>query len=83
MTAEDLLESAITRVAERTNSWCGWTENEDVDYREFCIYVLEQKELDEELNYLNAIHNCKVEYEIVEQFIDGNGDECIYFKVKE
>ena len=84
MTKENLLEEAVYRVADRNNTMSGWTENEEVPYREFVIYAAELEELDRELEDLNEQHLfAGVEYEILEQFIDGNGDECIYLKVKE
>ena len=79
---EEILEACIAHIAEVNQSYSGWTENEEVDYREFCIYAMEQKALDEEIARFNLSTNSHVGYVITDQFIDGNGMECIYLKSK-
>ena len=77
---EEILESAILRVAYANDSMSGCTENEDVDYREFCIYAHEQFQLDEYLDFAKECFGVEIKYEVTETFEDGNGDECIYLK---
>jgi hypothetical protein len=79
---EEILEACIAHIAEVNESYSGWTENEEVDYREFCIYAMEQKALDEELANFNLSTRSQVGYVITDQFVDGNGMECIYLKSK-
>ena len=79
---EEILEACIAHIAEVNESYSGWTENEDVDYREFCIYATEQKALDEEIARFNLSTNSHVGYVITDQFTDGNGMECKYLKHK-
>ena len=80
---EEILEACIAHIAEVNESYSGWTENEDVDYKEFCIYAMERKALDEEIFNFNLATNSQLGYDILEEFTDGNGMECIYLKVKE
>ena len=79
---EEILEACIAHIAEVNESYSGWTENEDVDYKEFCIYAMEQKALDEEIARFNLSTNSHIGYVITDQFTDGNGMECIYLKSK-
>jgi hypothetical protein len=80
--SEEILEACIAHIAEANSSYSGWTENEEVDYREFCIYAMEQLALDEELAKFNSLTSSCVGYDITEKFVDGNGMECIYLKCK-
>jgi hypothetical protein len=79
---EEILEACIAHIAEVNESYSGWTENEEVDYREFCIYAMEQKALDKLIAIFNLSTRSQLGYIITEEFTDGNGMECIYLKCK-
>ena len=67
---EEILEACIAHIAEVNESYSGWTENEEVDYREFCIYAMEQKALDEEIARFNLSTNSIPELHTPKLYID-------------
>ena len=69
-----LFQTLTNTMGENNNTFSGETEEK---LGQVCIYAYEKEQLDQ------MIKPFKLEYEIVEEFVDGNRDECLVLECKE
>ena len=70
-----VLSAAVEMIAVQNGTISGPTEEAEDEY---CIYRYEKDALD---TFLSNIQDT-IEYEIVDEFTDGNGDDCIVIVLK-